>query len=201
MTRPPGGCVRAGGFTLVELLVVVSIILVLAAIATSSLADATMRSRVARVRSDLRTLAQSFEAYAVDHARYPRMPDARRGATCPLPERPSELVTGIPPNSLSTPIAYSLPSTWIDPVAAMDPSQPCQRLLFTYHRDVDLAVPSFLWDMYSSAVYGQRWDGYFLWSIGGDVFFPERIDAPGRFSLEYDPTNGTFSAGGIPRFR
>ncbi len=54
------------GFTLIELLIVVAIIAILAAIAVPNFLEAQTRSKVSRVKSDLRTIATAVEAYAVD---------------------------------------------------------------------------------------------------------------------------------------
>jgi prepilin-type N-terminal cleavage/methylation domain-containing protein len=62
---------RLRAFTLIELLIVVAIIAILAAIAVPNFLEAQTRSKVSRVRSDLRTLATAIEAYSVDHNQYP----------------------------------------------------------------------------------------------------------------------------------
>lgn len=59
------------GFTLIELLIVVAIIAILAAIAVPNFLEAQTRSKVARVKADLRTYATAMESYRVDHNRYP----------------------------------------------------------------------------------------------------------------------------------
>ena len=57
-------------FTLIELLIVVAIIAILAAIAVPNFLEAQTRSKVARVRADLRALATALESYYVDNNSY-----------------------------------------------------------------------------------------------------------------------------------
>jgi prepilin-type N-terminal cleavage/methylation domain-containing protein len=58
-------------FTLIELLIVVAIIAILAAIAVPNMLEAQIRSKVARAKADMRTLAGALEQYHVDHNGYP----------------------------------------------------------------------------------------------------------------------------------
>ena len=62
-------------FTLIELLIVVAIIAILAAIAVPNFLEAQTRAKVSRVKSDLRTLVTGIESYRVDHNRYPEGSD------------------------------------------------------------------------------------------------------------------------------
>jgi prepilin-type N-terminal cleavage/methylation domain-containing protein len=57
-------------FTLIELLIVVAIIAILAAIAVPNFLEAQVRSKVSRVKSDMRSLATAVEAYFVDYNSY-----------------------------------------------------------------------------------------------------------------------------------
>ena len=59
------------GFTLIELLIVVAIIAILAAIAIPNFLAAQVRSKVARVQSELQTTATALESYHVDNDIYP----------------------------------------------------------------------------------------------------------------------------------
>jgi prepilin-type N-terminal cleavage/methylation domain-containing protein len=68
-------------FTLIELLIVVAIIAILAAIAVPNFLEAQTRSKVARVKSDMRSLATAIESYAVDTNAYPPIVAPNRG-TC-----------------------------------------------------------------------------------------------------------------------
>ena len=66
------------GFTLIELMIVIAIIIILAAIAIPNYLKMTQRARKARVASDFETLATALEAYATDWGFYPT--DANAGA-------------------------------------------------------------------------------------------------------------------------
>ncbi len=59
-------------FTLIELLIVVAIIGILAAIAVPNFLNAQVRANVARSKADLRSMGTALESYFLDHNDYPR---------------------------------------------------------------------------------------------------------------------------------
>jgi general secretion pathway protein G len=60
------------GFTIIELLVVVVIIGIIAAVAIPSLLNAIDRGRQKRTMSDLRTIGEAIQSYVVDSDHYPQ---------------------------------------------------------------------------------------------------------------------------------
>ncbi|MGI6458344.1 MAG: type II secretion system protein [bacterium] len=58
-------------FTLIELLIVVAIIGILAAIAVPNFLNAQIRARLAQVQSDMRTFAMAIDMYQLDNQSYP----------------------------------------------------------------------------------------------------------------------------------
>ncbi len=91
---------RTKAFTLIELLIVVAIIAILAAIAVPNFLEAQTRSKVSRARADLRSLATALEAYRVDENSYP--PSVDGGGINPIEQRwrfittPIAYITAIP---------------------------------------------------------------------------------------------------------
>jgi type II secretion system protein G len=203
------------GFTLIELLIVVAIIAILAAIAVPNFLEAQVRSKVARVKADHRSLATALEAYRVDNNVYPpsqfsRVPAATLvgGVTSPIRPYVQRLVW------ITTPIAY-ITSAPFDPFApeikgaVPNPATP-----------IDTANPSFVYwdDKYMDGrknspsnsnpstnqfrdLPGEftRRGAYALVSFGPDRGFEAAkvFNAPWPV---YDPTNGTVSDGDIFRF-
>src|SRR3954453_20338717 len=61
---------KSTAFTLIELLIVVAIIAILAAIAVPNFLEAQVRAKVSRVSTDMRSVTVALEAYAVDTNKY-----------------------------------------------------------------------------------------------------------------------------------
>jgi len=195
------------GFTLIELLIVVAIIAILAAIAVPNFLEAQVRSKVARVRTDMRTIATALEAYFVDHNGYPLHVDFP-APPIPLNFRPWFW-------ALTTPVAYitSMPTDPFTGGVRRGPNPPgiwfhYDPLWNTWGRGVGGTSPydwmPDAWGPWNGFVADMRRRGfwYVLWSPGpdGDHDFTGHstgvYQGPGAF---YDPTNGTVSSGDIAR--
>ncbi len=181
-------------FTLIELLIVVAIIAILAAIAIPNFLEAQTRSKVSRVKNDLRTLKVGLESYRVDNNNYPwHIPGL-------VDSEGPEL------GRITTPIAYltSLPT---DPFR-LGVEWNGQNLpgWYDYTRFIQYeTAPGDLYTKFwncSGAEFRQdpSYYGYMAFSPG-----PDKEDVRGyvfedtfKFVEQtYDPTNGTISGGDI----
>lgn len=92
-------------FTLIELLIVVAIIGILAAIAVPNFLNAQLRAKIARAESEQRSIELALETYHLDHNLYPPTNDMAGNWVIPISRRM---------HPLTTPVAY-MASVPIDP--------------------------------------------------------------------------------------
>jgi general secretion pathway protein G len=98
-------------FTLIELLIVVAIIGILAAIAVPNFLNAMMRSKIAKAESELRTIATALETYKIDNNIYPPWLDASGVQKNPVNRRLIPLTTPVSymPTVPQDPFLYGAP--------------------------------------------------------------------------------------------
>jgi len=184
-------------FTLIELLIVVAIIAILAAIAVPNFLEAQVRAKIARVKSDQRTVGIALECYGLDsNGKYPP------GRAVAIPIR------------LTTPIAYLSAGAMTDPFLNAKFLQ-WQTGLWVWNSD---------WYQYAnypnsySLAFGKTGPSWFVASVGpsktrfllwniidsavvGDlpILYDGRMAIPAMCTGIYDPSNGTTSLGAIVR--
>jgi type II secretion system protein G len=109
-------------FTLIELLIVVAIIGILAAIAVPNFMNAQIRAKISRAVSDMKTIASALEMYKVDWNVVPPWNKTRTGTGRPLEVRFYRL---------TTPVAYlsSIPS---DPFVTCNSANQYEEFGSTY---------------------------------------------------------------------
>jgi len=191
-------------FTLIELLIVVAIIAILAAIAVPNFLEAQTRSKIARVQADMRALATALEAYRVESTKYPSGRDLGQLQNTYL----------YPGGNL--PISFAVLTTPVSFITSI-PFEPFQNRLdkqnnrahYFYFSDTDIASdgspprPALVmnWYVYTLRIPPGQWPGGrpddcpHNWELRSNGPALEPLHA-----LPYDATNGTVSLGNIVRW-
>lgn len=183
---------RKNAFTLIELLIVVAIIGILAAIAVPNFLNAQIRAKVARVKGDLKAVSTALEAYRIDNNSFPLGPGA-------------DLLQDL--RVLTTPISYIAQVSMLDPFGGADRFsdgtawgewQKCYKY-FSFR-----ILPEnrgWTWAGRAGLDQSLSMEGYLLYSFGPDKsqsalewYASGASDDAGRI---YHPTNGLVSIGDI----
>jgi type II secretory pathway pseudopilin PulG len=182
---------------LIELLIVVAIIAILAAVAVPSFLEASVRAKASRAQADLRACAVALEAYGLDYDGYPLMTvPGFTGGVAPL--RAAEMKWWYVPDALSTPVAYlSNAALWCP---------------FGGNWDKADFFPDMLWRRYGYENIPELVEKARSFPLLEKRYPPEAVEWSGQWRLEcvgpdrlwnpsvrYDPTNGAVSGGDILR--
>ena len=169
------------GFTLIEILIVVAIIAILAAIAIPNFLAAQIRAKVSRAQAELQTLATSLEAYYIDQNDYP--PDTLHGSG-----NWQSIYPWIP---VTTPISYisSIPKD--------------QFYGFAYFSPEEYGFYTYVHEPYGRLAPPDENNILFRWYAYS--FGPSRTNESYKadwypVTALYDPTNGIVSYGQIGRY-
>ncbi|HQQ00993.1 MAG TPA: type II secretion system protein GspG [bacterium] len=196
---------RLPAFTLIELLIVVAIIGILAAIAVPNFVQAQIRSKVARAKADLKSISTALDSYYLDQKAYPIGRTFCAGSMNEVDDY------NICPPEITSPVAYinERPLDVFNPgrqYKYLAPGLGYSNHVLTYltiwvpksfpsESGADQDLPYFSQEA-SPVDYG-------IWSVGpkGAKSFWEsdvaHIPVPKR--TWYDPTNGVSSEGVIAR--
>ncbi len=180
---------RQNAFTLIELLIVVAIIGILAAIAVPNFLNAQVRAKIAKVDSDMKSLSTALESYAIDNNSFPGDHDLDNymGGEDGL-------------FHLTTPVSYmsSLPK---DPF--VEKKLAAMLKLGSSNAYAKLGRPDY--EMGSGADNSGKYrkQCYSLMSYGPDYFDDNSSHDPFPFGTDmdrYDASNGLRSKGNLFRF-
>jgi len=195
---------HGSAFTLIELLIVVAIIAILAAIAVPNFLEAQTRSKVSRTRADARTIVTAIEAYAVDNNKYPvpefhpyQISGGNKYSAAQFVPGGEHVVTGGGTvGGVTSPVAYLTSSNLKDPFAVgtfddLHDKMFYQNMRYWYNPGV-LYAEFGNGTVLISNIFLEQYGDYKMGSLG-----PNR-DYDGGRNI-YDPSNGTISNGDIYR--
>ncbi len=213
-------------FSLIELLIVVAIIAILAAIAVPNFLEAQVRAKVARALADMRTMATGIETYNVDYNMYPHTRDWEEYYLDVKEDDQLYISTRLRP--LTTPVSYlaSMPEEIFPPQAGWNGKTNdgySSTLILASFDTYDYFDAKSDYDdfLYTSKTYGEAnvadydadstrgcaWrlasPGPDLWGSYGIVWTEDGLNSQssGAYTaqqgFDYDATNGTVSNGDI----
>jgi prepilin-type N-terminal cleavage/methylation domain-containing protein len=196
-TRTRGEPVGGGAFTLIELLIVVAIIAILAAIAVPNFLEAQVRAKVAKNMNDMRNLMVALQAYRVDWNDVIR---DQNDADTPPDQRGMTFFTENP--GIVADLAFIGDRNWMASFYTFRQFRPLTTPIgYMTFRPIDSfsrVVPFGL----DTREIGSRNIVYFVFLSSG----PDKDDGdwyrgnnPSNRAVKYDPTNGTVSNGDVWR--
>jgi type II secretion system protein G len=191
-------------FTLIELLIVVAIIAILAAIAVPNFLEAQVRAKVSRAKADMRTMATALEQYAVDNSSYPDTMTRIRVLTTPV-----SYITSLPRDvfRLQQTTGNSIWRQRSYRYGAMEIDTPSRWALASNGPDTDIDTYSSLnagggADNDDTANYEPDNNALRYYPGYSDALFSDAgatVNSANIKFISYDPTNGTVSNGDVFR--
>jgi type II secretion system protein G len=210
---------RPHAFTLIELLIVVAIIAILAAIAVPNFLEAQTRAKVTRAKADMRSISTAIEAYRADNNWVPELPGGGGLDYLKWENYFTHKVSGIG-RLLTTPVAY------ISNIPYDTFNTQMYKNLSPHHNVFRVLNASVFYRGSMKGVYTLDWPRtpadaplaihsndnlpqcYYIISSAGPDLIPWPQDRPVQTltgnpnaytDMDYDPTNGTISSGDIWR--
>lgn len=173
---------KTKAFTLIELLIVVAIIGILAAIAVPNFLNAQLRAKVSRVQAEMKSVSSAYLMYFLDHNAFP-----------PHCDGPAQH------KSVTTPIAYL--NTSVDDIFAQSETAKqdslWQNTWGQYHPEVSMGWNERMFGFEN----GVKNDPEFFAANHNAAFFimsfapDEDLDSPRLSAARYDSSNGLISNG------
>ncbi|MCX7626453.1 MAG: prepilin-type N-terminal cleavage/methylation domain-containing protein [Candidatus Sumerlaeaceae bacterium] len=196
---------KTKAFTLIELLIVVAITAMLAAIAVTNFLEAQVRSKVSRVKADMRATASALESYAMDYNAYPPPLEYHHvgGNVWHIHEPAEDALEGFMSYRLTTPVAYiSMLPTDVFEVA--EEHEHPRRVSWHYSEQrtneaLPEPEPDLLLGLAKNVGFAAQAVRYLMFSHGPDLTHQDGSAENGD-PVQYDPTNGTVSVGDIYYF-
>ena len=206
---------RKKDFTLIELLIVVLIIAILAAIAVPNFLEFQVRAKISRSLSDMRNVSVAIEAYMIDEGSYPIASDGPGSGDAPPTYPTGDFVTinthlgtsGLNPvteyahrytfalrtnsqniSMITTPISY-ISSIPYDPLVKAS-----QIVAYGYYRTPEHSGAYLIWGFGPNPI--QNDNGSFQYSQGALTPIPRRVikDAEISWDLYVSTWNGNLDA-------
>lgn len=169
-------------FTLIELLIVVAIIGILAAIAVPNFLNARLRATISRVESELKSVNDAYLMYYMDNSQWPPHIDGddaqHRYVTTPIAYLSTSLVDPFQKEGITD-------SATLGWYRGQYHEEPGRQMIGEYYSTNDPASIRFA-NLHHDAA-------YFCRSVGPDM------DAVYEITIPYDATNGLTSHGALAR--